>query len=185
MISAIGIKKILFADPSVITTDLKTAEAVKTIIKAAITKKDEILNVHEDTWNIEETEANVQGHKNQLNGKTYRHTTTPGELSVSFSVGQYDYATKAALIGGEVIKHQTKNIGWKRSMDMFNVHKALFCLTEDDVWFIFPNCQIVGRESNVDKAIAIAVKGLVQESKTDGVASEYNFDEAEVGALKG
>ena len=41
----------------------------------------------------------------------------------------------------------------------------------------------MAREANTDKAIAIAVKGLVQEPDTEGVSSEYNYDEAEVQAL--
>lgn len=187
-ISAVGIKRILYADTSVVTKDI-TADVAKTLIKAAITAKAEVMNVHGETWNIEESEASVNGHKNQLNGQTYRYDTTPGEVTPAFSIGQYDYATKAALMGGEAIKKggsgadKDNIVGWKRSTEKVVINKALFCLTEDDVWFIYPNCQIVARESNTDKAIAIAVKGLVQTPKVAGVSSEYNFDEAEVKAL--
>lgn len=187
-ISAVGIKRILYADTSVVTKDI-TADVAKTLIKAAITAKAEVMNVHGETWNIEESEASVSGHKNQLNGQTYRYDTTPGEVTPAFSIGQYDYATKAALMGGEAIKKggsgadKDNIVGWKRSTEKVVINKALFCLTEDDVWFIYPNCQIVARESNTDKAIAIAVKGLVQTPKVAGVSSEYNFDEAEVKAL--
>lgn len=187
-ISAVGIKRILYADTSVVTKDI-TADVAKTLIKAAITAKAEVMNVHGETWNIEESEASVNGHKNQLNGQTYRYDTTPGEVTPAFSIGQYDYTTKAALMGGEAIKKggsgadKDNIVGWKRSTEKVVINKALFCLTEDDVWFIYPNCQIVARESNTDKAIAIAVKGLVQTPKVAGVSSEYNFDEAEVKAL--
>ena len=187
-ISAVGVKRILYADTSVVTKDI-TADVAKTLIKAAITAKAEVMNVHGETWNIEESEASVNGHKNQLNGQTYRYDTTPGEVTPAFSIGQYDYTTKAALMGGEAIKKggsgadKDNIVGWKRSTEKVVINKALFCLTEDDVWFIYPNCQIVARESNTDKAIAIAVKGLVQTPKIAGVSSEYNFDEAEVKAL--
>lgn len=187
-ISAVGVKRILYADTSVVTKDI-TADVAKTLIKAAITAKAEVMNVHGETWNIEESEASVSGHKNQLNGQTYRYDTTPGEVTPAFSIGQYDYTTKAALMGGEAIKKggsgadKDNIVGWKRSTEKVVINKALFCLTEDDVWFIYPNCQIVARESNTDKAIAIAVKGLVQTPKVAGVSSEYNFDEAEVKAL--
>ena len=63
------------------------------------------------------------------------------------------------------------------------INKALFCLTDDNVWFIFPNAQIVARVSNTDKAIAIAVRGLVQTPTVEGVASEYNYGEDVVQAL--
>lgn len=186
MISAVGIKKIVYADVSAITKAIDAAEA-KTLIKAAIQAKAEVKNVHGETWSIDETEASVTGYKNQLNGQNYRYDTVPGEITPSFSIGQYDYATKAALMGGKVIKNEgsTADIGWERSAEKVTINKALFCLTDDDVWFIFPNCQIVSRESNTDKAIAIAVKGLVQTPTVAGVSSEYNLDESEVKALAG
>ena len=40
------------------------------------------------------------------------------------------------------------------------------------------------REANTDKAIAIAVKGLVQESGIEGVSSEYNYEEGQIKALQ-
>lgn len=188
MISAVGIKRILFADTSVVTADI-TPEIAKTLIQAAITAKDEVSNVHGETWQIEESEASVSGYTNQLNGQKYRYDTTPGDITPSFSIGQYDWKTKAAMMGGEVVKKGGSSedkdnvVGWKRATNKVVINKALFCLTDDDVWFIFPNCQIVAREANTDKAIAIAVKGLVQTSKIVGVSSEYNYDEAEVRAL--
>ena len=188
MISAVGIKRIVYAMTSVVTADI-TPEIAKTLIKAAITAKDEVKNVHGETWQIEESEASVTGYKNQLTGKNYRFDNTPGDITPSFSIGQYDYATKAALMGGEVIKKggegvaKDSPVGWKRATDKVIINKALFCLTDDDVWFIFPNAQIVAREANTDKAVAIAVKGMVQEPDVAGVSSEYNFDESEVGAL--
>lgn len=189
LISAVGIKRILYAETSAVTKDITPADA-KTLIKAAITDKNEVKNVHGETWSIEESEASVNGYKNQLNGQTYRYDTTPGEVAPTFSIGQYDYQTKAALMGGETVKKggsgadKDNIVGWKRSNEKVVINKALFCLTEDDVWFIYPNSQIVAREANTDKAIAIAVKGLVQTPKVAGVASEYNFDEGEIQALK-
>ena len=187
-ISAVGIKRILYADTSAITKDI-TPDVAKTLIKAAIAAKTEVSNVHGETWRIEESEESVTPYKNQLTGQAYRHDTTPGELTPTFSIGQYDYATKAALMGGEAIKKggsgadKDNIVGWKRSTEKVVINKALFCLTEDDVWFIFTNCQVVTREANTDKAIALAVKGLVQTPKIAGVSSEYNFDESEVKAL--
>ena len=182
MISAVGIKRILFADTSVVTADI-TPEIAKTLIQAAITAKNEVLNVHGETWQIEETEASVTGHKNQLTGKNYRYDDVTGEVSPSFSIGQYDWKTKKAFMGGDVIQENSKDVGWKRALDKVIVNKVLFCLTDDDVWFIFPKCRIVSREANTDKAIAIAVKGLVQEPGIEGVSSEYNYEEGEIKAL--
>lgn len=185
---AAGIKRILYADTSVVTADI-TPEIAKALIQAAIAAKDEVQNVHGETWQIEETEASVTGYKNQLNGQNYRYDTTPGDITPAFTIGQYDYKTKAALMGGKAIKKggdgadKDNIVGWKRATGKVTINKALFCLTDDDVWFIFPNCQIVAREANTDKAVAIAVKGLVQTSEVTDVSSEYNYDEAEVKAL--
>lgn len=38
--------------------------------------------------------------------------------------------------------------------------------------------------ANTDKAIAIAVKGLVQEPGIEGVSSEYNYEEGQIKALQ-
>ena len=103
MISAVGIKRILFADIDKVTADI-TPEIAKTLIQAAIKAKDEVLNVHGETWQIEETEASVTGYKNQLTGKNYRYDDVPGEVSPAFSIGQYDWKTKKAFMGGDVIQ---------------------------------------------------------------------------------
>lgn len=172
----------MYSDASSVTEDI-TPTVAKTLIQAAITAKNEVLNVHGETWTIDESEASVTGYKNQLTGQNYRYDTTPGDLTPSFSIGQYDWKTKAEMLGGEVIKDETAEVGWKRSTEKVVKKKALFCLTEDDVWFIFPNCQIVARESNTDKAVALAVKGLVQTPETTGISSEYNYEEGTIKAL--
>lgn len=177
-VSSVGIKKIVYDDCSKISADL-TAATAKTIIQAAIKAGNLVKNVHGDTWNIDESEASVTGYKNALTGKKYRYSTEPGEVTPSFSIGQYDWETKKAFMGGELVGSD----GWKRALDTQNIQKALFCLTEDDVWFIFPKCRIVARESNTDQAIAIAVKALVMEPEDAKVSSEYNFEESKVQAL--
>lgn len=68
MISAVGIKRILFADIDKVTADI-TPEIAKTLIQAAIKAKDEVLNVHGETWQIEETEASVTRVQEPINGK--------------------------------------------------------------------------------------------------------------------
>lgn len=182
---AAGIKKILYCETSEITADLTPA-----LVKALIAKPGigQINNVHGESWNLEESEASVTPYKNQLNGQTYRHATTPGDITPSFSIGQYDYKSKADLLGGSVIEAGTEGnktaIGWKRSIEQTEIYKALFCLTEDGIWFIFPKCMIISREANTDKAIAIAVKGLVETPDIQNISSEYNFDKAAIDAAQ-
>lgn len=180
---AANIKKIVYADTSVVTEDLTPAIAQK-LIQAAIKAKNEVKNVHQDTWTLDEAEVSPTGYKNQLSGKVYRYDQgDSGDITPSFSIGQYDWKTKADMMGGTIIEEGGKAIGWKRATEKVVINKALFCMTDDGVWFIFPNAQIVGREANTDKAIAIAVKGLVQEPSVEGVSTEYNFMEDEVQAL--
>lgn len=107
MISAVGIKRILFADIDKVTADI-TPEIAKTLIQAAIKAKDEVLNVHGETWQIEETEASVTGYKNQLTGKNYRFDDVPGEVSPTFSIGQYDWKTKKAFMGAMLFRQHLK-----------------------------------------------------------------------------
>lgn len=179
-----GIKKIVYDDVTKITEALDATKAA-TIIKAAITAGNVVPNVHQETWSLDESESSPTGYKNQLNGKTYRYDKPQaGDLTPSWTIGQYDWKSKATFMGGKVVTDSSslKDIGWERG-DKENINKALFCLTDDDVWFIFPNCLIDAREANTDKAIAIAVKGYVQEHSVAGVANEYNFEESSVKAL--
>ena len=178
-----GIKKIVYDDPSVVTAAITPATA-KALIQAAITAGKVVPNVHQDTWSLDEAESAPTGYSNQLNGKKYRYDRpAAGDLTPGFTIGEYDYKTKSEFMGGSVVVDANKKIvGWSRG-DKAAIHKALFCLTDDDVWFIFPNCYIDAREANTDKAVAIVVKAYAQEASIAGVASEYDFDESAVGAL--
>ena len=173
--NAVGIKKIKYVDTSKVTADL-TATLAKALIADADAK--EVTNVHGETWQLEETEASITGYKNQLSGNKYRYETDMGDITPAFSIGEYDYTSKADLMGGTAIKASTGDavVGWKRATGKVVIYKCLMCLTEDDVWFIFPKVRVVARESETDKAIAIAVKALVQEPSISGVSMEYNFD---------
>lgn len=178
-----GIKKIVYDDPSVVTAAITPATA-KALIQAAITADKVVPNVHQETWSLEEAESAPTGYSNQLTGKKYRYDRpAAGDLTPGFTIGEYDYKTKSEFMGGSVIEDANKKaVGWSRG-DKATIHKVLFCLTDDDVWFIFPNCYIDAREANTDKAVAIAVKAYAQEATVAGVASEYDFDESAVGAL--
>ncbi|MEG2151558.1 MAG: hypothetical protein RRY36_10110 [Bacteroidaceae bacterium] len=176
MISAVGIKKLLYAEPSAITVDL-TGILLKPIITAAT----EVANVHGETWQIEESEASKTAYKNQLTGKTYRESIEMGDVKMNFTIGAYDYKTKADLMGGAVIQDAAKkDVGWKRAEGKINVNKALFALTEDDIWVVFPKASITAREANTDKAIGLAVTGSQLESGITGVSSEYWINASEV-----
>lgn len=179
MISAVGIKRLLYAATSVVTADL-TGTSLEKIIAAAT----EINNVHGETWQVEETEASRTPYTNQLTGKTYREDLKMGEVKINFTIGAYDYKTKADLMGGLVIETGSdgnkKTTGWKRADGKVNIHKCLIAQTEDNVWLVFPKASISARQANTDKAIGLAVSATQLEPGITGVSSEYWFDDSEV-----
>lgn len=173
-ISAIDIKKLWYADCSSISADL-TPAALATLIAAQTTK--EILNVHQDTWTIDESEPTQDEYRNQLTGMVYRMgAKTMGSVTFNFTIGQYDFDLKADLMGGEVVKDSTVTVGWKRASGAVQVNKVLIALTEDDVYCVLPYANITAREANTDGAVGIAVVGTMMEPKTAGVKPEYWFD---------
>lgn len=185
MITAAGIKKILYAETSVVTADL-TPALVKAMIAAAKTAKNEVLNVHGDTWTLEEAEASVTGYKNALTGQKYRQDIEMGDITANFTIGQYENQQKADLMGGEALKKGGSGsdkdvaIGWKRAQGIVEKYKCMMFLTKDDQWCIFPKAQVVAREANTDKAVGLAVKAIALEPDNKAVSSEYWFDGAEV-----
>lgn len=180
MISAIDIKKLWYANA---ITDVAAADLQPSDIAALIAQEGgatKITNVHQDTWTVDESEPSQDFYKNQLTGMVYREgTKTMGEVSFNFTIGQYDYVTKAALMGGEVIG---ENKGWKRARGTVNLKRMLIALTEDDVYVVLPYANVNTREANTDGAVGLAVVGTAMEPASKNVSSEYWFDADEVEA---
>ena len=156
-ITAVNIKKLWYGDTSKITAKLKTATEVK--------------NVHGETWTLEEAEANKTNYKNQLTGKVYRSDKEMGEVKMNFTLGEYDYATKADLLGGTADETH-----WERAKGKVSIEKYLVGLTEDDQYIVIPRADITAREASTDKAIGLPVVGTEIEPTIDAVAPEYWFD---------
>lgn len=169
MISAIDIQKLWYADP--VTTDL-TAEGLKTLLGKAT----EVTNVHQDTWSIDEGEPSQDSYKDQLTGMTYRMgQKTMGDVTFNFTIGRYDYETKAALMGGTAT-----STSWKRDRGATNIRKALIALTEDDVYCVLTYANVSAREANTDGAVGLSVVATMMIPEQEGVAPEYWFDKATV-----
>lgn len=99
-LSAVDIEKLWYADYTVFRTNtsLSGTDVYDLLNSGDIV---EIMNVHQDTWSIEETEASQEKYKNQLTGNVYRMGAKEmGEINVQFTIGRYDYALKKALLGG-------------------------------------------------------------------------------------
>lgn len=138
----------------------------------------EVKNIHQDTWTLEESESSQDSYKNQLTGSVYRMgVKTMGDVTVNFTIGQYDFVTKAEFLGGTVSEDGKS---WERARGTVNVQKCLIALTVDDVYVVIPKANINAYESNTDGAVGIAVKGTMLEPEVDGVAPEYWFLASEV-----
>lgn len=189
-ISAIDIKKLWYTDCISKPLIPKASESAtgKQGLDALITSAKEIENVHQDTWQIEEGEASQDSYRNQLNGHVYRlGRKQNGDLTVQFTVGQYDYATKAALMGGnmldedgEVTTTASEAVGWERAKDSVEMYKTLIALTVDDVYVVISRASLNAREANTDKAIGLAMSGMMTDPTVTGVSSEYWYDKSAV-----
>lgn len=174
-ISAVDIKELYYVlfgegNAEVITSDL-TGAALATLLETA--KK--VPNVHQDTWTIDEDEPSITSYRNQLTEKTYRQKKEMGDVSMNFTIGQYDYETKADLMGGTATE-----TSWKRSRGVVDIYAAMIALTEDDQYCVFPKGSVVAREANTDNAVGLAVVATAMEPETEAVSSEYWFDSSEV-----
>ena len=179
-ISAIGIKKLYYGDPiAAVTKAVEEGDATSGYsaleLKALIPTLTEVKNVHGDTWNYEEAEANITRYKNQLTGKPYRQDSEAGETQISFTIGQYDYKTKADLQGGVATASS-----WSRPAGAVDIRKTVVALTNDDIYILMPNAAIVGRGATTDNAIGLAVGATAMEPTVEGLEIEKWFDKKAV-----
>lgn len=165
-ITAVNIKKLWYGDTSKITAKL-TGVLLFNLLKTAT----EVKNVHGETWTLEEAEANKTVYKNQLTGKVYRSDKEMGEVKMNFTIGEYDYATKADLLGGTAT-----DTTWERAKGKVNIEKFLVGLTEDDQYIVIPRADIAAREATTDKAVGLPIVGTEIEPTNEQVAAEYWFD---------
>ena len=154
-ITAVNIKKLWYGETSAITEDL-TGQALHTL--------------------LEESRTN---YKNQLTNQTYRSDKDMGDVTVNFTIGEYDYPTKKDLMGGDVINTDK---GWKRARGKVNIEKLIVAQTEDDQYCVIPRADIGAREATTDKAIGLPVSAVELEPKNSAIAPEYWFDSEEVTA---
>lgn len=180
MITAVEIDELYYADPITTVASKETGlsgAAVAALLKVATTKK--VPNVHGDTYQYEEAEANVTRYKNALTGEYYRETSEPGEVKINFTIGEYDFKTKEDLQGGTATEKS-----WERGKHK-PIYKCIIGKTKDGVFVVFPKATINGRGANTDKAIGLAVSAVPLSTGVDGLASEKWFDESEVVVPEG
>lgn len=176
-ISAVNIKKLWHVDAKVFAEALKdAADLTGDLLKTILSTAQEVTNIHQDTWTIEEGEPSQDTYKNQLTGATYRMGAKQmGDVTFNWTIGQYDYATKEEFMGGTGTEKS-----WKRERGAVVKEKALIALTEDDQYCVLPKANITAREAQTDGAIGIAVVGTMMEPDNVKISPEYWFDKTEV-----
>lgn len=190
---ATKIKRIILADIGLVTADITTGVQAKALIDAAIAAVAatpataiDIDNVHQDTWQITESEASVESYRNDISNSIYRRDLTPGELTLQFTMGEYSEKVKAILRGGSTITKGGEGadkdvvIGYKGDASSISIEKAVFALTQDGFWFIYPKVKISANTAETDKAAALAVKGYPSKPSAT-ISTEYNFNSALIG----
>ena len=171
-ITAVNIKRLWYGDTSKIT-----GKVTGVTLFTMLPNMTEVKNVHQDTWTLEEAEASKTDYKNQLTGKVYRSDKDMGEVKMNFTLGEYDYQTKADLLGGTATA-----TSWERAKGKVSIEKCLVGLTEDDQYIVIPRVDITAREATTDKAVGLPVIGTELEPTVDAVAPEYWFDSSVVKA---
>ena len=173
----IGIKQLWYADS---LSSVPTQAGLASLISGAT----EIKNIHQDTWGYTQDDPSVTDYINELTGKPYyRDAENQGNKTINFTMGEYDYATKAALQGGSTITENTKVVGWKAPDNPSIIYKAIIALTKTGTYIIFSNAAIIGKGDQQQKAVGLGVSAVAMEN-TNGasqtpavsIADEYWFD---------
>ena len=166
----IGIKKLWYTAPL-------TAEPTQDSIATLVASATEVKNVHQDTWGYSQDDPNVDDYINELTGKPYyRDKQDEGTKTINFTMGEYDYETKAALQGGTVVKNNDVAVGWKAPLTPDFVYKSIIALTKTGTYIVFTNAAIVGKGEQQQKAIGLGVTAVAMESDTSGISDEYWFN---------
>ena len=173
----IGIKQLWYGN--VLTSDLTDAAAVATLVQSMT----EITNVHEGTWGYSHDDPSVTEYVNELTGQPYyRDKTSLGARTINFTLGVYDFETKAALQGGAVVKktvsEKETTVGWKSSGTLENVNKCIVAKTKTGNWIVFSNASIVAKGDQQEKNIGLGITAVCMENETSGVEAEYMFEAA-------
>ena len=170
----IGIKKLWYGDVISSATNLTDAAGIATLV-ATMT---EITNVHQGTWGYSQDDPSVTDYVNELTGQPYyRDKESIGARTINFTLGVYDFATKAALQGGTVISSgtPTAEVGWKSSGALENVNKAIVAQTKTGNYIVFTNASIVAKGDQQDKNIGLGITAVCMENEAEGVEAEYMF----------
>ena len=151
----IGIKRLWYGDVITSVTSADTGYS-KEELKTHITKMKEVKNVHQDTWGYEESDASITDYINELTGQPYYRDVTQASIpTINFTIGEYDFETKAALQGGKASADS-----WQRQ-DMTNlIEKSVVAMTKTGNFIVFPKANITGKGTMAEKNVGIGVTAV-------------------------
>lgn len=172
-VSVIGVKQILYGDP------LDTAPTYATL-ESLFTSFKEVPNVHQGTYEFTEEDGTTTEYKDELTGQTYRLSFEAGSVGLNWTIGAYDFDTKAELMGGKSLEESK---GWERGNSGEQRYKCVVAVSNDNIAIIFPKANIIGRGASTDGAVGLAISAIPLKVSTT-IASEYQFD-VEGKTLKG
>lgn len=185
----IGIKRLWYRAPLVAAP---AQSDIATLIGSGAT---EILNIHQDTWGYSQDDPDVTDYINELTGRPYyRDKQDEGNKVIQFTMGEYDYLTKAALQGGMAVKadgtEATTNaqaVGWKSPTTPAFVNKCIIAQTKTGTYIIFTNASIIGKGDQQQKAVGLGVTAVAMENEnsTDAVPTAVPTAQTVGSALVG
>ena len=181
MAKFIGIKRLWYGSPLVTAP---TQASVSTLIGNST----EVTNVHQDTWGYTQDDPDVTDYINELTGRPYyRDKADEGNKVIAFTMGEYDYATKAALQGGEVVLSGSTAVGWKAPTTPAFVNKSVIALTKTGTYIIFTNASIVAKGDQQQKAVGLGVTAVAMENEnsTDAVPTAIPTVQTVGSAIQG
>lgn len=174
----IGIKRLWYGAP--ITGNAPTQSSIVTII-ANMT---EVLNSHDGTFNYSQDDPNVTDYINELSGKPYyRDMEDEGNKTINFTIGQYDFVTKAELQGGTALTADGTEtteagtaVGWKAPINPSIIYKSIVAMTKTGNFVVFTNASIVGKTEKQERNLGLGIAAVAMDNPTTGISDEYWFD---------
>jgi len=148
--SAVKIDKFFYSD-------LITVYPTKANIVSLIQAGTEVKNMHQDSYSYEEADPSLTKYKNQLTGVAYRVEVEGGDKTIKFTIGEYDFETKAALQGGTAASDGS---AWEAGDPTEVRYKSVFAITKDNICIVFPKAVIVGNGKDADKAVGIGLNAM-------------------------
>ncbi|WP_165021529.1 hypothetical protein [Dysgonomonas sp. ZJ279] len=165
-VSLIGVKAIFYgAAISTVATPFVDGDATSGLSPAELkaflanTETKKVKNIHGDNWNYEKAKASKNYYKNKLTGKNYRSSTDdPGVSKITFSIGKYDFDTKADFEGGNASADK-----WSAASKYTPKDLTIVALTEDNVYIVYPKADIIAGGVTTDDAVAISIEATALE----------------------